>query len=198
MKKIICLFIVVLLFSTVLIYAGDQEKKAEKRMKPVLVIMDIQNQYLPYMSDGDKKFGLEVINYAIAMFREHGFPIIRVYHSDPKHGPAPDSEAFQFPASVKIEETDAKIIKNYPSAFTKTDLETILREKDRNTVFLCGLSAVGCVLATYYGAMEREFDAFMIKDALLSHDAELTDFAEEITDAVGYSVMKAMLNNAEK
>jgi len=198
MKKTVWSLLLVLLFSLAFAYAGDETKQAEKRMKPVLLVIDIQNQYLPYMSDEDKKFSLEMINYAISMFREHGFPIIRVYHTDLKEGPKPGTEAFEFPASIKIKDEDIKVIKNYPSAFTKTDLEKILREKDCNTVFLCGLSSVGCVLATYFGAMDREFDVFMLKDALLSHDGEYTDFIEEITDAVGYRSLKAMLENAQK
>lgn len=198
MKKSIALLIIALLFALASASAGEEAKQAEKRMKPALLVIDVQNQYLPYMSDEDKKFSLEVINYAISMFREKGFPIIRVYHTDLNEGPKPGTEPFEFPASIKIKDEDSKVIKNFPSAFTKTDLEKILQEKDRNTVFLCGLSAVGCVLATYFGAMDREFEAFMLKDALLSHDGEYTDFIEELTAAVGYKSLKVMLENAEK
>jgi nicotinamidase-related amidase len=85
-------------------------------------------------------------------FREHGLPVIRVYHTDLKWGPAPDSDGFQFLPSIMAQDEDPKIVKNYPNAFKKTELETLLREKGCNTVFLCGLSSTGCVLATYHGA----------------------------------------------
>jgi len=69
----------------------------------------------------------------------------------------------------------------------------MLRDKGINTVFLCGLSAVGCVLATYYGAMDRGFDVFMVKDAITSHNAEYTDVIEGITDTVSFKTLQFML-----
>ena len=173
-------------------FAGERDKD-KKEMKPVLLVMDIQNQYLEYMDDDDRDMSMYMINAAIALFREHGLPVIRVYHTNPEYGPEPGTEEFAFPESVVIEESDPKIVKNHPSAFTKTDLEKLLKEKECNTVFICGLSAVGCVFATYHGAMEREFDVFMVKNALLSHKEEYTDMVEDITGAVSYTAMKAML-----
>jgi len=167
-------------------------------MKPVLVIIDIQNKYLPYMDDADKKMGLEVINWAIWLFREHGYPVVRVYHTDPKWGPEPGTEDFEFPSSINITDEDPKVIKNYANAFNKTNLEEVIREKEGNTLFLCGFSAVGCVLATYNGAQDRDFNVFMVKDALLSHNATYTNFVEEAFETVSVSTMKVMLEYAQK
>ncbi len=178
--------------------AAEAEKAAPKKMKPALVVMDIQNAFMPYMDDEDKRFSTEVINGAIVQFRENGFPVIRVYHTDLKWGPKPDSPEFQFPETIMVKTDDPKVVKNYPSAFKKTDLDKILKEKGCNTVFLCGLSAVGCVLATYHGAMDLDYEVFMIKDGLLSHNAAYTNVIEDICDAVPYSAMKVMLENAQK
>ncbi|KPJ61700.1 MAG: hypothetical protein AMJ46_00115 [Latescibacteria bacterium DG_63] len=145
------------------------------------------------MADEEKEYALYMINAVISLFREHDLPVVRVYHTDPESGPAPDSEGFQFPSSVNIEDGDPKIIKNYPNAFTKTDLETILRDMECNTLFLCGLSAVGCVLATYNGAIDRDFDVFLVKNALMSHNARYTDFVEQIFDTVSYKTLTVML-----
>ena len=192
MKRFCCLFLCVALMMGSVAFAGERDKD-KKEMKPVLLVMDIQNQYLEYMDDDDRDMSMYMINAAIALFREHGLPVIRVYHTNPEYGPEPGTEEFAFPESVVIEESDPKIVKNHPSAFTKTDLEKLLKEKECNTVFICGLSAVGCVFATYHGAMEREFDVFMVKNALLSHKEEYTDMVEDITGAVSYTAMKAML-----
>lgn len=192
MRRLCFALICVLLVLSVSAGAGKKEEGA-KEMKPALLVIDIQNQYLEYMDDDDRDIPMYMINAAIALFREHDLPVIHVYHTDPKYGPEPGTEEFAFPESVVIEESDPKIIKNYPSAFTKTELEKLLREKECNTLYLCGLSAVGCVLATYHGAMEREFDVFMVKSALLSHREEYTDMVEDITGAVSYTAMKAML-----
>ncbi|MBP1665900.1 MAG: Isochorismatase family, partial [Bacteroidetes bacterium] len=82
--------------------------------------------------------------------------------------------------------------------FNKTDLNKVLQEKGVNTVFMCGLSAVGCVLATWIGAQNNDYKAFMIKDALLSHDADYTNTIEAMFDAVGPDVITLVLENAGK
>jgi nicotinamidase-related amidase len=174
------------------------QKQPAKLMKPALLVIDIQNEYLPMVPEREKEVALYMINASIELFRENGFPIIRVYHFDLKYGPKPDTEAFEFPKSVPVKPEDPRIIKNYPNAFKKTDLEKVLRDKGCNTLFLCGLSAVGCVLATYHGAADLDFDVFMLKDALMSHNSAYTDSIEDIFAALGYDALKVMLENSQK
>ena len=97
--------------------------------------------------------------------------------------------------TVAILPDDAKVIKNYPSAFKKTELDKLLKAKGCNTLFLCGLSAVGCVLATYHGAMDLDYDVFMLKDALISHDAALTKAVQEICKTIDYYALKLVLES---
>jgi nicotinamidase-related amidase len=172
------------------------EKPLPPKMKPALVVMDVQNAFLPYMDEQDKKVGLETINYVIALFRDNGFPVIRVYHTDPGEGPAPGTEGFEFPKTVAIKDDDPKIVKNYPNAFKKTDLDKLLHEKGVNAVFLTGLSSVGCVLATYHGAADLDYRVFMVKHALISHDATLTKAIYEICSNISYGPLKLLLETA--
>ena len=74
----------------------------------------------------------------------------------------------------------------------------MLQEKGVNTVFMCGLSAVGCVLATWIGAQNNDYKAFMIKDALLSHDSDYTNAIEAMFDAVGPDIVTLVLENSDK
>lgn len=196
MKKIASMVVVVCMFSV--LWAGSEapKKQESKLMKPVLVVMDIQNQFLPMMSEKDQP--LRMINYAITLFRQQGYPVIRVYHTDPTYGPKPDTEAFQFPSSVMIKDDDPKIVKNHPSAFNKTELDKVLRDQGCNTVFLCGLSAVGCVLATYFGALALDYDVFLIKGTLMSHNSVYTQSVETMFDTVGFHALRVMLQNAPK
>jgi len=195
MKKIVLLIVLLMVISFFWLGAATEAKAAPVKIKPALLVIDIQNAYLPFMDEKDKKMGMEVINYFIALFRDNGFPVIRVYHTDLKRGPEPDSEAFEFPKTVAILPDDAKIIKNFPSAFKKTDLDKMLKAKGCNTLFLCGLSAVGCVLATYHGAMDLDYDVFMLKDALISHDAALTKSVQEICKTIDYYALKLLLES---
>jgi len=174
-----------------------QEAIKDQEMKPALLVIDIQNSFLEYMSD-EKKLAMEMINAAIYTFRQMKLPIIRVYHTNPGWGPAPGTEAFEYPKSVAILDEDPKVIKNYPSAFIKTDLDKILKEKGCNTLFLCGLSATGCVLATYHGGLEREYKPFMIKEAIISNNAQYTNVIKDICASVDFDTMTFMLEKLNK
>lgn len=164
--------------------------------KPALVVMDIQNAYLPYMDAEEVESGLEMINYVIDLFRDHGLPVIRVHHTDVERGPEVGSEPFEFPDTVHITADDPMVVKNYPSAFKKTELEKVVKELGCDTVFLTGLSSVGCVLATYFDGLRLELTTFMVEDALISHRPDLTDAVEDITGAVNYKAIDYMLANA--
>ncbi len=198
MKKIVLLIVLLMVISFFWLGAATEAKTAPVKIKPALLVIDIQNAYLPYMDEKDKKMGMEVINYFIALFRANGYPVIRVYHSDPKTGPKPGSEEFQFPKTVTVREDDPMVTKNFGSAFKKTELDKMLKDRGCNTLFLCGLSAVGCVLATYHGAMDLDYTVFMLKDALISHDAALTKAVQEICKTTDYYSLKLLLENISR
>ncbi|MCP4545082.1 MAG: cysteine hydrolase [bacterium] len=168
----------------------------EEPVKPLLVVMDIQNHYIEMMDQSEVEGALRMINAAIWQFRSHELPIIRVYHHDTKWGPAPDSEEFQFPESVIIKDDDPKVIKNFPSGFKRTELDELIKEQGANTLFLCGLSATGCVLATYFGAVDLDYDVFMIKNALMSDNAANTDAVEGIVSTVDYQSLSVIVRAA--
>lgn len=195
MKKIVLLIVLLMVISFLWLGAATEAKAAPVKIKPALLVIDIQNAYLPLMDEKDKKLGMEMINYFIALFRANGHPVIRVYHVDPKTGPAPDSEGFQFPSTVAVRADDPQVIKNHASAFKKTELDKMLKARGCNTLFLCGLSSVGCVLATYHGAQDLDYDVFMLKDALISHDAALTKAVQEICMTIDYYAARLVLRS---
>jgi nicotinamidase-related amidase len=178
------------------ILLAEEPEDVSPRGKPALVVMDIQNAYLPMMDDEGKEAALYFVNYSISLFRERGLPIIVVYHTDPDRGPEPGTEGFAFPEDIRITDDDVRVVKNHPSAFVETDLEEILRREGCDTVFLVGLSAVGCVLRTYFDAERLGFRVFMVEGALLSHDADLTRSVEEITGAARIGNLEYMILNA--
>lgn len=156
-------------------------------MKPALLVIDIQNAWL----DGNQ--GLresverraKVINEAIEIFRGKRLPIIVVYHEDKKDGPRPGTKAFEFSPTINIQDADTKVTKNYPNAFNKTDLENILRKKGCDTVVITGLSAVGCALATYHGAIDLDLIPYFVRDGVAAGTEEHVRFAEDICDTLG-------------
>ena len=173
----------------------DNSKLTEKNIKPALLIIDVQNRYMASIPPRDKELAVFFINLLIGLFRKHNFPIIRIYHQNIENGPNPGTEEFEYPASILIKPEDTQIIKTYSDGFNKTKLAGVLSEKGSNTLFLCGLSAVGCVLATWIGAQNNDYKSFIVKDAIMSHNSEYTKNAEAMFDAVSYDIIKLILEN---
>lgn len=198
MKRFFILILIILFTQTSFVKESKSKDLDREQIKPALLVIDVQNAYLPSMSEEDKSLALRMINGCIWLFRQKGLPVIRVYDTDPRWGPEVDSEAFQFPSSIIVTDNDPKIIKNFPSAFRKTDLDSILKKKGCNTLILCGLSATGCVLATYHGAAERGYDVFMVKDAVMSPSRTYTKVIEDISNSINFNTLIFMLDNILK
>jgi len=159
------------------------------------LVIDIQNKWLS-SSPGlraslDQR--VEVINSAIALFRKKGLPIVRVYHVDKGEGPLPGTEEFDFLPSIEIAETDTRVIKNYPNAFNKTELADILALRKVDVVILCGLSATGCVMATYVGAEDRDLHPFLLRDGVAAGSEQNVRFAEEIFETLSVGALAQVL-----
>jgi len=150
------------------------------------------------LSAEDQELAITMMNWSIWIFRKYDLPVIRVYHTSPEWGPAEDSPGFAFHDSLKVTNDDPMIVKTYASAFTKTDLDKLLKEKDINTLFMCGLSSVGCVLSTYTDAASHDYKAFMVKDALLSHNEEYTNNVEEMFNAMDLETLMYMIEVSRK
>ena len=49
------------------------------------------------------------------------------------------------------------------------------------------------LLATYFGAMERDYDVFMIKNGVMSPKAEHTETIQDIVESVSWTTMETLL-----
>ena len=198
MKKTTIILSVFFLMITTPSFSQDPALQTKSGIKPALLVIDIQNAFLDMIPEREKEVSLYYINALIELFRNHGYPVIRIYHFSEEYGPKPDTEPFEYPASVLIKSDDPKVIKTYGDGFNKTDLDKVIREKGSNTLFLCGLSAVGCVLSTWIGAQNHDYKAFMVKDAIMSHNPDFTNNVEDMFDAVGYDMVQLILENSGK
>jgi nicotinamidase-related amidase len=194
MKKSIFLTVLMVLIASGLLPAQDKPE----RIHPALIVIDVQKAFMPMMDDSDQEMAIYAINAYIDLFRKHGFPVIRVYHSSEEYGVTPGTDQFEFDDRIKVLPEDPRVIKTYGNGFNKTDLDKVIKENKCNTLFLCGLSSVGCVLATYMGSKDLDYTSFLIKDAMMSHNAQYTNEIEDIFEAVGYDAVTVMLNSAEK
>jgi nicotinamidase-related amidase len=158
-------------------------------MKPALLVQDIQNVWL-YEPDSNQGLRrsvekrLDLINEAIAWFRRKKLPIIVGYTIDKEIGLLPGKWSFEVPPTVKIRKTDPKVTKLHASAFANPDLGALLRGKGCDTLVIVGLSASGCVLATYFGALDWDIQPYVLKGCVASAKEKHVRFAEEICDTV--------------
>jgi nicotinamidase-related amidase len=198
MKKSAIIMTILLMIVSGKSFSQEQKEQTNAHIKPALLIIDIQNVYLSMVPEREKEVAMTYINGLIELFRSKGYPVIRIYNLDKESGPQPGTEEFEFPTSVLIRDEDAKVIKTYGDGFNKTDLDKIIKEKGSNTLFLCGLSAVGCVLATWIGAQNHDYKAFIVKNAIMSHNSDYTNNVEDMFDAVSYDMVQLILENSEK
>lgn len=167
-------------------------------MRPALFIEDIQNIWL-YDPDSNQALRRSVekrfkaINQAIDWFRERGLPIIVGYTEDKGIGLLPGTRSFEVPSSVRVERTDYRVTKTHASAFGNPKLGKYLKRKRCDTVVITGLSASGCVLATYFGALDWEIHPYLLKGCVASHKEEHVRFAEEICETITLSKLGAAI-----
>ncbi len=164
-------------------------------MKPALLVIDIQRAWLE-TNEGLKQTlerRLGTINAAIALFRERGMPLIVVYHTAPKEGVVPDTDGFEFHPDVRIEVTDLMLVKSYPNAFNKTELQEILSMDGCDTVILAGLSTTGCIMATYIGAIDRDLHPYLLRDGVAGESETLVRHAHEIFDTLSLDALDQIL-----
>jgi nicotinamidase-related amidase len=165
------------------------------KMKPALVVIDVQNVW-PEMSEGLKKSVTEHLGNmtcAISIFRRAGAPIIFTYQTCPEKGIAPGNTGFELFPNITIKAEDSKVLKTHQNAFNKTELEQIIKEKGCNAVILVGLSALHCVLSTYLGAYDRDLYPYIVRGAIAGPDEESIKTAEKLCDTLSLRAISQIL-----
>jgi len=163
-------------------------------MKPALIVLDIQNQWLdtsPEMKKGVERRA-KAINEAIEWFRKEGLPVIVVYHSDKARGPFPETKPFEVFDQIAVRETDIKVVKHYPNSFGKTGLEETLRKNGCDSIVIVGVSADWCVMATFFGAMDWGIDPYVLRGCVAAPSEEHVRFAEEVSEAISLQKLEEL------
>lgn len=158
-------------------------------MKPALLVQDIQNVWL-YDPDSnqDLRASLEkrlgVINETIRWFRKRNLPIVVGYTIDESQGLLPGAKSFEVPKTVHVIDSDLKATKLHASAFGNPEFGAMILSEGCDTLVIVGLSASGCVLATYFSAFDWNIRPYLLKGGVASHSEEHVRFAEEICDTL--------------
>jgi nicotinamidase-related amidase len=162
-----------------------------------LLVMDYQAGILGRLGDAGPL--LSRAAEAIALVRGHGGQIgyVRVafddadYDAVPAHsrfapllataGPAmhSDSPATAVHDAVAPEPGDIIVRKTRVGAFSTTDLDRQLRDRDITTLILAGISTSGVVLSTVRDAADRDYQVLVLADACADPVPGVHDFLTE-------------------
>ena len=155
--------------------------------KPALLIIDVQNKFTE-LTDGLKRSMLgkmETVNGAIDLFRERGRPVVYMLFDGMGHLDReidePDS---LIPEIRKPLDGEHQVHKTVMNSFHNTDLESILRNMDCDSIVIVGLVAHLCVAATYYSAYDHGIDPFILKGGIAATDEPNVEHVEAILNHV--------------
>lgn len=145
--------------------------------KRAVVVIDLQNEYLPTGKLPLTGIEAAVDNAArvIADARASGLPVIHVRHEFvhgeiPAFVPGSDGVAIQ-PAVAPLD-GEPVIVKNYPNAFRETQLKRMLDERDVQDVVVVGAMSHMCVDAGVRAAADLGYSVTVIHDACATLDLE--------------------------
>ncbi|MFN7415662.1 MAG: cysteine hydrolase family protein [Dolichospermum sp.] len=146
-------------------------------MKTALVLVDIQNDYFP----GSKweLVGMDIAAFnagrLLTAFRERKQPIFHVQHIA-KNPDAPffvvDTYGAEIHESVKPQENEKIILKEFPNSFRQTTLLDDLHNAGVERLVICGAMSNMCIDATTRAANDLGFDCIVAHDACAARNLE--------------------------
>jgi nicotinamidase-related amidase len=159
-----------------------------------LLVMDYQPVVLGSLSDAEEL--LSRVAETIALVRRHSGQIgyVRMAFDDADFDAIPASSRIAVPVAaagkafhsdspgtavhdhVAPEPGDIIVRKTRVGAFSTTDLDEQLRDRDITTLILAGIATSGVVLSTVRDAYDRDYQVFVLADASADRDPDVHDF----------------------
>jgi len=165
-------------------------------MKPLTLIIDMQNDFFKEEPlKGTKEKITKNINDLILDARNKHIPIIWIkqehkadlsdanLHTKKTNRKITIRGTFgaQILDKLNRQEDELIIIKKRYSAFFRTELEKLIKEKHIDTLILCGINTHACIRTTAIDAFQRDIEVIIAKDCIGSwnkkhHDISLSYF----------------------
>ncbi|NMP24657.1 cysteine hydrolase family protein [Sulfobacillus harzensis] len=159
-----------------------------------LLVMDYQLSILGSLSEAEGL--LSRMGKAIAVVRQYGVQVayVRVAFDDADYDAVPETSRMapaikaagralhsESPATavhhrVAPDAGDIVVRKTRMGAFSTTDLDARLRERQIHTLILAGVTTSGVVLSTVRDAHDRDYQVYILEDAMTDRDPHVHDF----------------------
>lgn len=145
--------------------------------KRAVVVVDLQNEYLPTGQLPLVGIDQALDNAArvIKAARSRGDLVVHVRHEFPQPGLpffVPGSEGVRINEAVAPLEGEQVIVKNAPNSFLNTNLKQILDEHGIEEVTIVGAMSHMCVDATTRAASDFGYKTTVVDDACATRDLE--------------------------
>ena len=145
--------------------------------KRAVVVIDLQNEYLPTGKLPLTGIEAAVSNAAkvIADARDSDVPVIHVRHEFAvADAPVfvPGSDGVKIQTAVAPREGEPVVVKNHPNSFRETNLEHLLDERGVEEVVVVGAMSHMCVDAGVRAAADLGYSVVVLHDACATLDLE--------------------------
>lgn len=142
----------------------------------VLLCIDLQREYFEkgrplFISEGSRV--LKNAALLIKTAREKDIPIIHIKHVSGNPSDSTfnaDSSFVEFMSEADPQKHEYVVTKSLPGAFSKTNLDTILKSLKVSNVIICGLTSFLCCDTTSREAHAKGYNVYFIKDATAALD----------------------------
>jgi len=173
---------------------GDQ---IEKRNLALLLI-DIQNGWFTesqglIQSLSEKK---ELLSKVVNEFRVSGHPVIFVCFQKTARNLMPGYKEYEVVDGIGHMESDICVVKTRMNSFSGTDLPDILEKNGCDGVLIVGLSALHCVISTYFGAFDHYIDSYILRGGAMGPNEESEELLYKVCKTVSFDrVVKHLREN---
>ena len=139
-------------------------------MNPVLLLVDIQNDYFPGGAmelDGSEAAGGKAAEL-LSAFRSRKLPVIHVRHVSTRPGSTfflPGTKGADIRPCVLPEDGEAVFVKHFPNSFRETPLLGRLRELNPDRLIIAGMMTHMCIDTTVRAAADLGFSCTLAGDA---------------------------------
>lgn len=140
-------------------------------MKSAVLVIDVQSiLFDPEPQPFESQVVLKKINEVTRLARAKSVPVIFIQHEQPKTVIEHGSEGWALQSSLVTKSGDHFVRKTTPDSFLDTDLQSLLKKLEVESLVVCGYASEFCVDTTVRRAAGLGYPVTLVSDAHTTHD----------------------------
>jgi nicotinamidase-related amidase len=169
-RKILFWLSLVLITHSIISCSTNKTIIIRENMNEALVVIDVQEGFFadPNYPVYNENRLISNINLLIESFRKRGKTIIFVRHVD--EDLVKGTVAWQVFSKVHSRQDDIYLDKTTPDSFYETDLLSVLKENNIDSIVIVGLQTDYCIDTTCKSAFGKNYSVVLVKDGHSTYD----------------------------